>query len=273
MSSPDLGIGRFADHGNKLGQLGALTSAEQVGLALALAGDVLRRTKALHSLQQTANGVIEQVDSKAATAFVQAIDVVAENKRLEQALNDAFECMLTDANDSPGEQLTYRDRALANLAYRDRLTSIHAALVMTKATDAVKALEQKLAQVDAGLSKKARMLVGLNEARRAELDALDAGERAAAWWFASRSHCDALATIYAGDDARKVAHFESCEDCKRDAAAATGAHKPAHLDADSLRRKEDGSATTSENAWMDAHAKSCGACKRAIEALGVSIDA
>jgi len=159
----------------------------------------LRRTKALHSLQQAANGVIEQVDSKAATAFVQAIDVVAEKKRLEQALNDAFECMLTDANDSPGEQLTCRDRALANLAYRDRLTSIHAALVMTKATDAVKALEQKLAQLDAGLSKKARMLVGLNEARRAELDALDAGERAAAWWFASRSHCDALATIYAGE--------------------------------------------------------------------------
>lgn len=248
---------------------GPVTTPNGAGLALELAGDVLRRTKALHSMQQVATQTLEKVDGKAAAAFVQSIDVAAEKARLQQALNDAFECMLAD----PDERLMWRDRALANLAYRDRLTSIQAALVMTgNSNEAVNALTEKLAQVDAGLSKKARMLVGLNEARRAELEALNAGERAAAWWFGARSRCDALASVYAGTDARD-AHLESCEDCKRDALAAKGSHKPAHLDADSLRRREDGTATTSENAWMDAHAKSCHSCRRAIEALGVSVDA
>lgn len=267
MSSPDLGAARFADHATKLGEIsGPVTTAERAGVALVLAGDVMRRTRALSNLQQSAGRALEKIDAAAARAFVDSIDVAAEKQRLEQALNDAFECMLAD----PDERPTWRDRALAGLAYRDRLTSVATALTLT-GNDA-RALTEKLAQVDAGLSKKARMLVGLNGARRAERDALDATEQAGAWWFSARSQCDRLAALYTGEDTRSDAHIESCEDCRRDVKAASGASKPAHVDAESLRRREDGSASAGELMWMDSHAKSCNACKRALEALSIPLE-
>lgn len=274
MSGPDTIGPRFAAVVRKLADVvgkdegGPVASAfgevEAAGQVLALAGDVLRRSQAMMPHMEQAKKALAKVDAKSAAAFVAALDVATERKKLLSAMNQAFEAMIDE------DEKALAEPALAGLLERDRLASVLAAMTAGKLDTS--ALERKLGEIDQGLLGKTRMLVGLNETRRQEVNALDSGEKARAWWFSARSRCDRLRAFFSGQDVSGDAHVLGCEHCKRDVGAAAMAKKPAHVDAACLERRESGTASRAELSWMDAHAKTCGSCRRAIEALAVAVD-
>jgi hypothetical protein len=274
-------VKRYADRRRELEEATAnkVATAEEAGRVLAMAGDLLRRTEAVGDAARDAMLAIDRIESQAVNAYVESVDAAAERAKLARGIDDAFEAMIA-GDDEADERVLYAESAEAALAARDALASVRAALAHGGA-DTGK-LDEKLAAIDAGLAKQARLLVGLNGARRRELEALDPGEREAAWWFAARARCDFLVSLYRSNPERtradagqvtaphNAAHLAVCEDCQRDVEASSLAYTPQHLTASSLWRREHGEATASEITFMDAHAKSCKDCQRALDALAVA---
>jgi hypothetical protein len=266
-----------------------VTGAKEAGRVLALAGDLWRRKELLGDTTRDVVLAVDKVEAQAAQAFVAGVDAEAEHKKLGRALDDAFEAILEEGE----ERALYTHSAEMALAARDALASTRAALAFALENGAgaestrlatlrtVKSeLDDKLAKIDRGLVKKARCLVGINQARRRETAALDQDERATSWWWSSRANCDFLVTLYRSEDGapgaqtrldvtskHNAAHLATCEDCQRDVEASSLAYTPQHVTASSLWRRQHGDATATEVAFMDTHAKSCKDCQRALEAL------
>ncbi len=247
-----------------------ITTALDAGRVLGIAGDLLRRRDALGDTTRDVTLAIDRVEAQAAHAYVESIDAAAEHQKLRHGIDEAFEAMLEEGD----ERVLYVHAAEAALGARDALASVRAA--MNLASLDTSKLDEKLALVDKGLVKQARSLVALNTMRRKEAAALDASEREAAWWFTARSQCDFLVSLYRLQEApeqvnitqkHNAAHLAVCEDCQRDVESSSLAYTPDHIAASSLWRREHGEATTSEIAFMDAHAKDCKDCKRALEVL------
>lgn len=255
-----------------------VTTAAEAGRALALAGALLRRSELVGDAARDALLAVDRVEARAAAAYVASVDAAAEHAKLARGLDDAFEGLLAGDED-PDERALYTESAEAALDARDALASVRAALVCAGADTAP--LDDKLVAIDASLVAKARLLVGLNPARRREAAALDPAEREAAWWFSARSQCDFLAGLYRQGEAdargqsqatqphKNAAHLAVCEDCQRDVEASSLAYTPQHVTASSLWRRERGEATPAELAFMDAHGKTCKDCRRALDALAV----
>ncbi len=248
-----------------------VTSAQQAGRALSLAGDLLRRTQALGDSSQEVSEALAKVQPEAIAAWVDALDPTAERAKLSRGMDEAFESMLEEGD----ERALFVQSAENALFERDSLASAERAMELLGVSTA--ALVTKLAAIDAGLKKNARLLVGLNKARRMHLEAIDSDDRAAAWWFGERGGCDFLAGLYRGEGESGVitqkhdaAHLAVCEACQRDVEASAIAYAPKHIAASSLWRRQNGEATGSEIAWMDRHAQECAACKRALEASALS---
>jgi hypothetical protein len=265
-----------------------VTGAKEAGRVLALAGDLWRRRDILGDTTRDVVLAVDKIEAQAAQAFVAGVDAEAERKKLVRALDDAFEAILEEGE----ERALYTHSAEMALAARDALASARAALAFAVDNDGAEStrlatlrsakteLDDKLAKIDRGLVKKARCLVGINQARRRESAALDANERATAWWWSARANCDFLVTLYRSEDGapgaqtrldvtskHNAAHLATCEDCQRDVEASSLAYTPQHVTASSLWRRQHGEATQSEVAFMDTHAKSCKDCQRALDAL------
>jgi hypothetical protein len=267
---------RYADRRRALEAATAnkVTEAADAGRILAMAGDLLRRTQALGDSLRDATLAIDRCEHQAIAAYVDSIDADAERKKLARGLDEAFEAILADESEAD-ERVLYTESAETALAARDALASVRASLSLAS-LDTAK-LDEKLAAIDGGLKKKARLLIGLNATRRREAEALDPAEREAAWWFSARSQCDFLLSLYqqtAPDpnvgqitQPHNGAHLAVCEDCQRDVEASSLAYTPQHVTASSLWRREHGQATRDEVAFMDSHAKDCKDCQRALEAI------
>ena len=262
-----------------------VTGAKEAGKALALAGDLWRRRELLGDMTRDVVLAVDKIEAQAAQAFVAALDPAAEQKKLKRALDDAFEAILEEGE----ERALYMHSAEAGLSARDALASVSSALAFAADADGAESnrlatlraarteLDDKLAKIDAGLAKKARVLVGMNALRRREMGTLDQSERPAAWWYSARSGCDFLLSLYQTKESERVditqkhnaAHLATCEDCQRDVEASSLAYTPQHLTASSLWRRQHGEATGAELAFMDSHAKGCKDCQRALDALAV----
>ncbi len=277
---------RFAEARRELETLtqSTVTQTKDAGRVLALAGDLWRRRELLGDTTRDVVLAVDKIEAHAAQAFVAELDVAAERKKLTRALDEAFEALLEDGE----ERALYINSAEAALAARDALASVHSALAFAATADGTEStrqttlrtagttLEQKLAEIDRGLAKKARVLVGLNATRRREAAALDAEERASAWWFSARSQCDFLVSVYRPTDGSErvdvtqkhnAAHLAVCEECQRDVEASSFAYTPKHVTASSLWRRQHDEATPSEIKFMDSHSKECRECQRALDAL------
>jgi hypothetical protein len=271
-------VKRYADRRRELevATENKVTTAEEAGKVLAMAGDLLRRTEAVGDQARDAALAIDRIEAQAVQAYLDGVDAAAERAKLARGMDDAFEALLA-GDDEADERVLYTESAEAALAARDALASVHAALSYA-GIDATK-LDGKLVEIDAGLVKRARLLVALNATRRKEAEALDPSARDAAWWFSARSQCDFLVSLYRQSEAAQnpgqvtkphnAAHLAVCEECQRDVEASSLAYTPHHVTASSLWRREHGQATADEIAFMDAHAKSCKDCKRALDALAV----
>jgi len=267
-----------------------VTGAKEAGRVLALAGDLWRRRDILGDTTRDVVLAVDKVEAQAAQAFVAGVDPAAEHKKLARALDDAFDSILEEGE----ERALYTHSAELALAARDALASARAALAfaldnagggaesnrLATLRTAKTELDDKLSKIDRGLVKKARCLVGINQARRREAAALDASERAMAWWWSARSNCDFLVSLYRSEEGapgaqtrldvtskHNAAHLATCEDCQRDVEASSLAYTPQHVTASSLWRRQHGEATQAEVAFMDTHAKSCKDCQRALDAL------
>ena len=267
------GAARFAECLRLLSEAtrSPVTAPAQVGRVLALAGDALRRTQALDDASQKVGEALEKVAPEAIAAWVDALDPSAERGKLQRGMDEAFEAILEEGD----ERVLFVQSAENALFERDALASAQRAMAFKGVSTA--ALDQKLAAIDAGLVEKARLLVGLNEARRMHLAAIDSDDRDAAWWFSARVGCDFLAGLYRGEGESGVitqkhdaAHLAVCEACQRDVEAASLGYAPKHIAASSLWRREAGEATAAEIAWMDEHARQCAACKRALDASALA---
>lgn len=264
-----------------------VTGAKEAGRVLALAGDLWRRRDILGDTTRDVVLAVDKIEAQAAQAFVAGIDAEAEHKKLVRALDDAFESILEEGE----ERALYTHSAEMALTARDALASARAALAfavdngsestrLATLRAAKTELDDKLAKIDRGLVKKARCLVGINQARRRESGALDQAERTIAWWWSARANCDFLVSLYRSEEGapgaqtrvdvtskHNAAHLATCDECQRDVEASSLAYTPQHVTASSLWRRQHGQATQSEVAFMDVHAKSCKDCQRALEAL------
>ncbi len=269
MSAPDTAPARLAGLRAELREASAKvrdhdgSATQQAGHILALAGDLLRRSQALGDASHDVDEALAKIGKDAAAAFVASLDPARERRSLEAAMNAAFECLLADE----GEAEALARAAMEGLVARDRLASVDAA--MAHAGLDPSPIQGVTRAVDAGLVKKARMLVALNAVRRDELGVLNTGDQEGAWWFSARARCDELRAFYLGEDPSGAAHLASCPDCRRDvrAAASTRAHKPDHIGPEALWRRDSGDATPAELRWMDGHLKECRACAQAVRAL------
>ncbi len=252
-----------------------ITEAKDAGRVLAMAGDLLRRSQALGDALRDVTLAIDRIEVQAVHAYVESIDADAEKKKLARAMDDAFEALIAE-EDEADERVLYTESAESALAARDALASVRAALSLAS-LDTSK-LDAKLETIDAGATKRARLLVGMNAMRRRELEALDEAERAAAWWFSARAQCDFSVSLYRTPPPdphvgqitqphQSAAHLAVCEDCQRDVEASSLAYTPQHVTASSLWRRQNGQATADETAFMDSHAKDCKDCQRALDAL------
>jgi hypothetical protein len=268
------GATRFAECRRMLGEAtkSPVTTPEQAGLVLALAGDVLRRTQALGDASREVLEALDKVQPDAIAAWVAALDPAAERTKLQRGMDEAFEAMLEEEAD---ERALFEQSAEVALFGRDSLASAQKAMQYKGVSTA--ALDAKLATLDARLPPKARLLVGLNKARRMHLAALDSDDRDAAWWFSARVACDFLVGLYRGEGESGVitqkhdaAHLAVCEACQRDVEASALGYAPKHIAASSLWRRQHDKATADEIAWMNDHAQQCAACKRALEASAIA---
>ena len=253
-----------------------VTTAADAGRALALGGDLLRRRELLGDMARDVGLALDRVEAQAAQAYVDAIDAAVEHGKLKTALDEAFEALLETGD----ERVLFLHSAEKGIMSRDALESVRAAMTHQR-LDTTK-LTAKIMQIDGALAKQARLLIGLNATRRREAAALDPAERAGAWWFSARMQCDFLMSLFRPDGEKdpdvnvtakhNAAHLATCDLCQSDVEAASLAYTPQHIAASSLWRREHGIATADELAFMDSHAKDCKDCKRALEALAVSID-
>ncbi len=279
---------RFAETRRELETLtqSTVTDAKDAGRVLALAGDLWRRRELLGDTTRDVVLAVDKIEAQAAQAFVAAVDATKEREKLVRGLDEAFEAILEDGE----ERVLFMQSAEAALAARDALASVRAALLFAATAEGAGAestritmlraacndLDDKLAAIDRGLAKKARVLIGLNGMRRREAAALDTEERAAAWWFSARAQCDFLLSLYRPADGSErvditqkhnAAHLATCEACQRDVEASSLAYTPKHVTASSLWRRQHGEATPTELQHMDSHAKGCKDCQRALDAL------
>jgi len=264
---------RYTQHRRELDEATQtpITGAADAGRALALAGDLLRRSEALGDASRDVALALDRIEAQATHAYVESINAAAERDKLVHGLDEAFEAILEDGD----ERGLYLHSAEVALDGRDALASVRAAMIHAK-LDTSK-LDDKLEQVDKDLAKRARSLVALNVIRRREAATLDPIEREAAWWFSARSQCDFLVSLYRLQDSDRVdvtqkhnaSHLAVCVDCQRDVESASVAYTPQHIAASSLWRREHGQATKTEIAFMDQHAKACKDCQRSLDALAV----
>jgi len=235
---------------------------------LAAAGDLLRRgdERGAH---------VDGVDDRAVGFFLASVYPDVEARRLERAIDDAFEATLATTAE---ERAMFEAAALAGLAARDRLESSFAAIdayletrgALAKAARRTRDdLRATIARSDARLRKKVTSLVGINGARRRERDALADEHRDGAWWWSERAECDVLANVLRGEAIADEGHFAWCAECakERELARLVDAPPQRHVSQDDLWRFDTGEISRDGARRIGRHVDACKPCRLAIDAL------
>jgi hypothetical protein len=235
---------------------------------LAAAGDLLRRgdERGAH---------VDGVDDRAVGFFLASVYPDVEARRLERAIDDAFEATLATTSE---ERAMFEAAAMAGLRARDRLESSFAAIdgyLESRATIAkptrrtLDDLRAAIARSDARLRKKITSLIGINGARRRERDALAEEHRDGAWWWSERAECDVLASVLRGEPIVDEGHFSWCADCVKERQAARLVESPPvrHLSQDDLWSFDTGIISREGARRIGRHCDLCAPCKQAVDAL------
>jgi hypothetical protein len=240
--------------------------------SLAETGDMLRRSRALGIDREAAAAKLRGMKATEVTASLAQVDVRRELDSFAAAMDAAMEALLSEDEEERG---TRTSAALQGLLARDRLASLLHAVEGWEAAGGVLGAEGirlrdrmrgELALREKDLKAKARMLAGLNEARRRLRDELDEDQRARSWWYSDRAECDALADLFAGRPQEGEPH---CQQCRHDReASALVDHPPSrHITEEELWAYDLGTLEKLEKRWITTHAAECAACKLALKAL------
>lgn len=257
--------------------LAAAEHAEDGAAAAAVlvaAGTLLRRSQSFGVSRAQVDGGLRHLPREAVLSWLASEPADAASAALALAVDEAIEAALADDD---GERSTRSAGAFAALAGRDRLESALAGLARYEAVTGALAgdgswrrdqLAHQVARLDADTRKRARALAALNVERRRERDLLDNGVREAAWWYADRADCDALAQLLAGK-AVEPAHLASCAQCRADveASAVVDAPPSMHVTEDDLWRFEAGELDALEARRVSRHAERCTECALALSAM------
>ena len=235
---------------------------------LAAAGDLLRRgdERGAH---------VDGVDDRAVGFFLASVYPDVEARRLERALDDAFEATIATTSE---ERAMFEAAALVGLSARDRLESSFAAIdgylesrgAIAKATRrTLDDLRAAIARSDARLRKKVTSLVGINDARRRERDALADEHRDGAWWWSERAECDVLANVLRGEVIADEGHFAWCRECakERELSRIVDTAPQRHLSSDDLWRFDTGEISRDGARRVGRHSDACVPCRLAVDAL------
>jgi hypothetical protein len=245
------------------------------GVVLAAAGALLRRSQSLGVSRGEVDAALKELPRAAALAWLESESVEPAKAALALAIDEAIEAALADTAE---ERSARAAAALAALAARDRLESSMAGLARYEAVAGALAtdgawrrdrLAHQVEGLDASVARRSRALAAVNAERRRERDLLDGGAREAAWWYASRADCDALARMLSGKSCVGDAHVASCAQCSADVAATASVEAPLgpHLTSDELWKHEAGELGDLESRRVARHAERCSECALALSAL------
>jgi hypothetical protein len=255
-----------------------LAAPASVGVALEVAGDVLRRGERMGTegveaaLRRLTRPQVEEWLRAQKPAALQATLLRAAEEAVEAALGEGEEAELWRT--SAMEGLQARDRAASAARALTEWERLHGSLAGEAASLKTSYLSA-LATMDSALHPRARWFIPLNPQRKPERDLLDASERTEAWWFSSRAECDDLAATWTGRLQSTTPHLQSCAECRADLAdmAIVDAPPRRHLSSDDLWRFDMGLMSEEERGRVDAHTAKCTDCAQAVLALGEGDDA
>jgi hypothetical protein len=235
---------------------------------LAAAGALLRRgdERGAH---------VDGVDERAVGFFLASVYPDVEARRLERAIDDAFEATIATTSE---ERAMFEAAAMAGLQARDRLESSFAAIeayvesrgaVAKPTRRTLDDLRAAIARSDARLRKKVTSLVGVNDARRRERDALAEEHRDEAWWWSERAECDVLARVLRGEPIADEGHFAWCAECssERRLARLVDSASARHVSSDDLWRFDTGQISRDGARRIGRHTDTCASCRLAIVAM------
>lgn len=243
---------------------------------LAVCGDTIRRSKHPSSARpEEAERALRALSVADVVDALCAVDGAQVRAELTRSFEESFEAAFAESDE---ERSMFATSASAALAQRDRVTSVLVAaharagfgdgggddLARLKAE--IQRVELTIGNVDQELRKRVRALTGINRERRAELDKLDADQRAAAWWYADRSERDDDALLAAlgdldGTSAAKGTLSDRARADLANSASATGKLDPAS----SLRRASEDRASSVELGWLASAAQKNDGLRAALE--------
>ncbi|MEJ7732853.1 MAG: hypothetical protein WKG00_27120 [Polyangiaceae bacterium] len=248
--------------------------AAAAGAVLVAAGTLLRRSQSFGVSRAGIDGGLRDLPREAVVSWLASEPAEAATAALALAVDEAIEAALAD---DEGERRTRSAGAFAALAGRDRLESALAGLARYEAVAGALVgdgswrrdqLAHQVARLDGATRRRARALAALNAERRRERDTLDQGVREAAWWYADRADCDALAQLLAGKTA-EAGHLASCAQCRADVEATAMVDTPPsmHVSEDDLWRLEAGELDALDARRVSRHAERCAECALALSAM------
>jgi hypothetical protein len=249
------------------------SSADCTSLLVA-AGDLLRRALGLGvdtaAIDRALGGAKPEMVAAAQPPF--HADVVRHKlvEAADRAIQAGFE-------ESPADRDFLIREAINALRMRDALASFFAGLSRWESlqgshsdqgNDRRKQFVASLAAFDRMVRAKARWFVVANSWRRTERDLLNPDARGEAWWFTERADCDDLITALAGGQPAGT-HVTTCPDCQRDIETLLAIESQAegHVSADDLWAYDSGGADEASRRRIEAHARTCGNCATALQAV------
>lgn len=246
---------------------------------MVVCGDMLRRSSHPSSARpEEMERALSALSVESAIEALASVDGASVEQALARAADQAFEAAFAEDEQ---ERAPFARGAMDGLDSRDRVASMLAAAsakldaARTSQADAaglaraIEATRATIAEVDAKMQSKARALTGVNRERRAELAALDASERASAWWYASRSETsdDDLLAALGG-----VEGIDPKGAVVADLAASRLPERSA-LESSALRRVSLAQAREPERSYLEARARSSEPVARALAAADAPLEA
>ena len=246
--------------------------AAVVGQLLSALGDPLRCGK---GCREEALKALARMDVEGWLAVVDTEGIRADLARAAEA---ALEAAIADGDTERSE---WESWALEALGSRDALESALAALSrweqsgdgLSEAGRRIRErLSSELARVDGQAPSLARRLVSINALRRNKRDQLAKEHRERAWWYASRSDCDAMVRLWRESSVppEETAH---CLECARDRHNASFAERPPEscVTEDELWSLDGGELAPARRRLIERLALGCPECALALQAVAVPI--